>query len=194
MQRWPPGALVLVFGPVKEVAPSSGSGSAFLTESPISLVINNKDSAQKDKEVPWLVGTTEDEGCSLYAGLVLQDENMVNEINLKWEETILRTLELDKYIVPEERGAAAEKIRQFYFGGDKKVGLETREAFTNLYSDGYFGYGARKSAIMTASSKEEKKNQIYLYRYSHQGPASLMNLFGFPLADVELKSMKKNDK
>ena len=127
---------------------------------------------------------TEDEGCTMYAGLVLNHEELTEELNNNWESLAPSALDYDKFIsCPDKEKKLTEKIRKFYFG-DKRIGLETRNNLTDLYSDSLITYGVYRSAIQTASRGQDN---VYLYQYAYPGPQSVFGVF-YEMTEEEAKS------
>ena len=174
------------FGPCKEPPEASGASSVtpFITESPFSLVT---DKSLPLPEIPWMVGMTEDEGATMFAGVVLNHERLLNELDTNWEQLAPVAFDLAKLAPKEEHLTVAQKLRQFYFG-TKPVSNLTRDALSNIYSDQMIGYGVYRSAVETAA--KGKKNLVYLYQYAYSGPFSMMGMT-VPCAEEEKKSKTK---
>lgn len=179
-QSWPLNSFSFYFIPVTES--ESKSNTPFLTVHPLSILANK---AKPLKQVPWMVGVTEDEGCSMYSGLVLKRPELTQTLESTWDELICHALHLDKFVTSsDEELSLARKIRKFYFGNEP-VSLGTRDNLTNLYSDTLYTYGVFRSAMETASRKENIP--VYLYQYAYPGPISLFGLF-YELTEEEAKS------
>ena len=178
--RWPSIAVSLDFTPVTE--PKS-SPHPFLTECPWQTLTGKSEVPLK--KVPWIIGTTEDEGIALYSGYILQDDKLIEELDKNWDDLVLTTLQMEGWVQPGEEKIVSKKLRKFYFG-DKPVSKETRVALTNFYSDAWFVHSVRRAALKTT---KKSGAPVYLYQYANKGPMSLMKVVGYPIADEEAESL-----
>lgn len=134
--------------------------------------------------VPWILGVTEDEGCSWYAGTLLAFPELLQELDTHWESLAPDAFFYRKYFDDkEEIDQISEKLRKFYFGEDGKITLEKRKNLTNLYSDQLITHGVWRAAMESA----KRGNTVYLYEYAYPGPMSLFSLF-IEVAEEEKKS------
>lgn len=118
-----------------------------------------------------MVGATEDEGASMFAGTILSVPKLITEMNADWENVAPKTFDYGKYLSKDEQTQVSEKLKQFYFGGSE-ISVDSAVPLTNVYSDEIILHGVYRSAIETVS--RGKRNPVYLYQYAYKGPTSLM--------------------
>ncbi|ODM87457.1 Esterase FE4 [Orchesella cincta] len=162
---WPSNLRSFNFLPVSETK-AKNSDNPFITASPMALVARGEYASK----VPLIIGTTEDEGATMYAGVVLQNYELVKELDSEWDLIVPKTLGYGRSFSIEKQKVISDQLRKFYFGS-KAVGSETAVNLTNMYSD-VFNYPVYKSA------KEYAKNgnQVFLYQYAMPGLVSIMGM------------------
>ncbi|XP_049801482.1 esterase FE4-like [Schistocerca nitens] len=141
---------------------------AFLTEHPADILHKGK-----YINVPLLTGVASREGKFLmkWTGLA-DDPEKVKHLNDNFIKVIGPDLRLHS---KAERETAANKIREFYFGG-KPVTNETFEELVDLLSDVYFLEGMN-STVSSMATKAEFP--IYFYRFSYEGTLSPISVFTY---------------
>lgn len=158
----------LKFAPVVEPRSTSSTNIPFIVESPHAILLNR---SRALREIPWIVGAVHDEGCTWLSGIVLSQEALVKDLNENWDTVISSAMLLDRYFAPEEQTEIAQKLRQFYFGG-QLISSENGQGLTDMYSDNYFNHDTFRSAIETAA--RGKGNPVYYYQYSYPGPVQIL--------------------
>lgn len=169
---WPPRSnLQFLFVPSCEPSEPVSELTPFLAEPPISILTNASHSLP---EIPYMTGATEAEGNVMWAGVVLSDPNLIDELNKNWETLAPTTFDFKSYLPEEERKLVANKIRQFYFG-DQDISEANAATLIDLYSDNFMLHGIYRSAVETA--RKSKRNPVYFYQYDYKGPISLTGYF-----------------
>ncbi|ODM96734.1 Esterase FE4 [Orchesella cincta] len=166
---WPSNLRAFIFVPVTEPVPSATSTNVpFLTETAMSLVAQGK----YGSEVPFMIGATEDEGATMYAGTVLSNEEWRKELDEEWDRIAPKAVGYDVHFTPEQQKAVSDGLRQLYFGTNA-IGQETAQELVDFYSD-HILHGVHKAALGYAAGG--KNRRTYLYQYAHRGPLSIMGL------------------
>lgn len=185
-QCWPPLVRPFFFPPIAE---PEGTPNAFLTESPV-VILADKNRPLRD--VPWLIGANEDEGATMYAGIVVENPELLEQLNKEWDTVAPLAFDYGRFpLTSEEKQTISNKIRQFYFGSETEpITLEKhRKNLTNLFSDQLITHSVHKAAVETAA--RNKRGPVYLYQFAYPGPLSMMGLI-FKLKGEETKSMVPN--
>ncbi|CAL8068472.1 unnamed protein product [Orchesella dallaii] len=165
---WPANLRSFNFAPVAETSSSSvGSGNQpFLTESPMELISRGKYASK----VPLIIGSSEDEGATLFAGAVLRDQVLLNELNSNWDLVAPKAMGYDVHYSPEQQNQISGKLRKLYFG-NKTVSQDTVDNLTDFYTDQILHpvYNAALAYVMNG-------NPVYLYQFAYPGQVSFMGL------------------
>lgn len=182
-QSYPSNIRSFFFVPTPE-APETPD--ALITEYPMNILV---DKSRQLREVPLMMGATEDEGSTMYAGVIAEHPKLLEELNADWYKFAPLYFDYARYpIKPDQLKEISRKIKEFYFGSvTEPISLEKhRKNLTNLYSDELITYSVHKMAMETAA-RGNKKAPVYLYQYAHPGPVSIMGSI-FQLKGEETKS------
>lgn len=165
------------------VAEPAGSENStdlpFLTEIPAKLV----DRKGRFPEIPVMLGMTEDEGAGWFAGLIMRNETMVEELSRNWSYIAPNIFRYEEYLSMEDQNIVSDKLKKSYFD-DKPISAENRKGLTDIFSDVMVTYGTWKTAREAAATSG--KHSVYLYEYAYHGPISIMGTV-FPIAEEEQK-------
>ncbi|XP_053985421.1 uncharacterized protein LOC128879892 [Hylaeus volcanicus] len=149
---------ILLWQPTVE--PEVRGVERFLTAQPYDLI-----SQGKFKQVPYILGVTEDEFgglASLYEKDALNNGSLYQEINDNWNRVapILFYYERD---TPRSNYISRE-LRRFYFN-NQPIDSNTMQGLSEVYADGIIIFSMYRTAKLMAS---KSKQPVYFYKFTYK--------------------------
>lgn len=149
---------------------------AFLIEDPLISVQNGR-----SLDIPWMTGTTSQEGALKVAGIY--GRGQVDELENNFNNIAPISLFYnDRY---NTKGALQDEItatiRDFYFNSDPiDHSDDSRFKLINMYSDSWFNHGAHEAV---QSFIVNQTSPVFYYYFSYEGSVSFSTIFGDPTRD-----------
>ncbi|ODM96730.1 Esterase E4 [Orchesella cincta] len=166
--RWPGFNILSRFLPTAEVASHSGAThDSYFASLPESWKQTGKQTVYHNK-VPVMLGTTSDEGATLFAAPVYHSEEALKQLNDEWKQVAPIAFCYEGFFPDKKLPAISKKIKKFYFGTDP-ITLENKQALVNLYSDVLF----LLPSLFAADEMARNGFTVYPYKFSYSGEWSL---------------------
>ncbi|KAK4880302.1 hypothetical protein RN001_008448 [Aquatica leii] len=143
----------------------------FLEDDPYNLLKSGKFNA-----VPWICGTTENEGLAKTAYILRNDS---------YKTTFLKNLDVNLPIFlalgitvsSDDMPAVYQKIIDFYLQGDTQLSnSKSLKGFVDIIGDRFFSYGTYQSALFQAT---KTKVPVWVYRYNYISELTSTDYFSF---------------
>ncbi|KAJ3655564.1 hypothetical protein Zmor_014687 [Zophobas morio] len=159
---------------------SDSNPNPFLTKDPLEYL-----QAGEFMKIPWIIGTTQDEGILRVSQLTRQPE-ILKTLNANFSSLIPQILGL-QLSVGLNTSQLYQNIINFYLGGDAFVDVSNPrsiQGFIDLYSDRAFIYGIYQSIVLQ-SRKGHKP--IWVYNFDYKGRFTYGDLFAATPNNINFK-------
>ncbi|XP_031345677.1 venom carboxylesterase-6-like isoform X2 [Photinus pyralis] len=139
---------------------------AFLTGHPTKIIQSGK-SAQ----VPWITGLNTEDG-ALRAPGIFGNAHLMEDLDKNFHKILPISLFYKEACTSSDY--ISNQLRKFYLG-NKKVDNSSRQAITDLFTDGWFLHGADESIRQHIKHTNQP---VFYYLFGHHGVASFSQIFG----------------
>ncbi|ODM91504.1 Esterase FE4 [Orchesella cincta] len=130
-------------------------------------------------KVPVIIGTTSNEGASLFGASAYVSEESLQELNNEWNKIAPLTFSYDIHFPVENLAEISQKVKKFYFGSEP-ITLKNKQALADLYSDTWF----LLPSISVAGELARNGVSVYPYIFSYWGSWTLRSFFTQRADDV----------
>ncbi|XP_063990615.1 uncharacterized protein LOC135169494 [Diachasmimorpha longicaudata] len=151
------------FGPVVE----KNSSDPFIDRSPVEIIASGGAAS-----VPWVASVVSEEGLFPAAEFV-ENEELLAELDDKWEELAPHLLDFNFTIPQARRTQVAGTIREHYLGSDR-LGELNIQRLIHMVGDRLFSADAAKAATLMA---KYSGSSVRFYYYNYRNTFSLTNIF-----------------